>query len=70
MDYFTIEQLQKIYEENNVHGGIRYVMHPRPGMHEAHLNALTAVAEAIEERAERDRDACCEATAHMTWPGD
>jgi hypothetical protein len=37
-----------IYAANNIHDGIRYVMHKRPLMHEAHQAAIRAVVAAAQ----------------------
>lgn len=62
LTYFTVEQLQAIYEANCVHEGTRYVMGPRPGIHDAHLNGLKAVALALEDKFEDVRADCCDST--------
>ena len=44
----TLRELQTIYRENCIHDGLLYDHQPRPGVHEAHLNALAAVQRAVE----------------------
>ena len=63
MTYFTIEQLQEIYAANTIHEGVHYQMQPRPGLHEAHLAGLRAVAEALEDKFEDVQSACCQSAA-------
>ncbi len=41
---------QAVYEANNVYEGTHYTMHPRAGVHEAHLNGIAAVVAAAQAR--------------------
>lgn len=59
----TIEQAQKIYEENNVHDGKRIATTKPPEIHAAHLNALKAVIEAVENKWNMRMSDCCESAA-------
>ena len=57
MDYFTIEQLHEIYAAAFVTPGSAGVTVPASV---AHLRALQAVAEAMEDKFDDIKSACCE----------